>query len=80
MVIYVIVKGQNALASFSDKDAAHAELDRIVLELAKNGTFILNHKPSSYTLSTGETVSVQAVEHYNSKQSSAFKRFITKHF
>ena len=79
-MVHVIVKGHQAIASFSDKDAAHAELDRIVLELAKNGTFILNHKPSSYTLSTGETVSVQAVEHYDSKKSSAFKRFVTRHF
>ena len=79
-MIHIIVKGHQAIASFSDKDAAYAELDRIVLELAKNGTFILNHKPSSYTLSTGEIVSVQSVEHHNSKQTSAFKRFVAKHF
>lgn len=80
MAIYVIVKGHHALASFSDKDAAHAELDRIVLDLAKNGTFILKHQPSQYTLSTGETVSVQTVEHHDSKQLSVFKRFVYKHF
>ena len=79
-MVHVIVKGHQAIASFSDKDAAHAELDKIVLELAKNGTFILNHKPSQYTLSTGEIISVQSIEYHDSKQTSAFKRFINRHF
>lgn len=79
-MVHVIVKGHQAIASFSDKDAAHVELDKIVLELAKNGTFILNHKPSQYTLSTGEIISVQSIEHHDSKQISAFKRFINRHF